>query len=458
MNRSLKSSRPESSTYSTSSSTALRGGAFGDREGDDLRALACDVAGGDDPRQRQLRHEPDLDRARRRQVRAERAAEEDLRDLAGLDPEVAAEDRSSRSRSRPSRTGARARRAARGRRRRRGGRRSPRRPCRTAPRSRATKRPEWSSIPAPTSSATASTSPEPHSPDGLDVADHRQLHLAVDDLHALDRALGGAHPAADLGRLERRPGRRGAVASARAEEPSTISEFVPTSMNRRTRRSSVRPGREDAGDDVGADVRAERGEEHRRRALVDGEAEVARRRLRQLRADDRERRHRQRLGVDAERELDHRHVAGDDDLVDLGRIDARLGAHLAGQRAQRLVRVPLQPLERVVVDHRRRDARDHVRAERLLRVQDRTHRARLSGLEVEQRRDDRRRAEVEGDRVPARSRCRPARRRSGGRRRGRRSPSSRTRAACGRACARRSSGTRGSTSSIASSRRSRSER
>ncbi len=32
-----------------------------------------------------------------------------------------------------------------------------------------------------------------------------------------------------------------AVASAPADEPSTISEFVPTSMNSRTRRSSVSP-------------------------------------------------------------------------------------------------------------------------------------------------------------------------------------------------------------------------
>ena len=37
------------------------------------------------------------------------------------------------------------------------------------------------------------------------------------------------------------PGGRGAVASALADEPSTISEFVPTSMNSRTRRSSVSP-------------------------------------------------------------------------------------------------------------------------------------------------------------------------------------------------------------------------
>ena len=141
-------------------------------------------------------------------------------------------------------------------------------------------------------------------------------------------------------------------------------------------------------------------------------------------------------GIDAERDLDHRLVAGDDDLVHLGRIDVRLGAHLVGELLERLVRVPLEPLERVVVHHDRRDPRDHVRAERLLRVQDRPHRLRLSGLEVDERRDDGRRAEVEGDRVAAASTCRPPPRRSARRRRGPRSPSSSRGAACRRARAR----------------------
>ena len=120
--------------------------------------------------------------------------------------------------------------------------------------------------------------------------------------------------------------------------------------------------------------------------------------------DDGERRHRERLGVDAERDLDHRLVAGDDDLVDLGRIDAAFGAHLVGELLQRLVRVRPQHVERAVVHHDRRDPRDHVGAEGLLRVQDRLHRLRLAGLEVEQRRDDRRRPEIERDRVAAAAR------------------------------------------------------
>ena len=42
--------------------------------------------------QRQLRHEPDLHGARRSEVRAERAAEQHLRDLGGVDAHVVAED------------------------------------------------------------------------------------------------------------------------------------------------------------------------------------------------------------------------------------------------------------------------------------------------------------------------------------------------------------------------------
>ena len=89
----------------------------------------------------------------------------------------------------------------------------------------------------------------------------------------------------------------------------------------------------------------------------------------------------------------------------------------------------------------------------------RAHRRGLAGLEVEQVRDDGRRAEVEREREAARRSCRPARRRA--------SRSSQSTAVtlpvgraqrAGRAVRTRSSGTRSSTSSIAASTRSRSER
>ena len=56
----------------------------------------------------------------------------------------------------------------------------------------------------------------------------------------------------------------------------------------------------------------------------------------------------ERLRIDAERELDHRHVAGDDDLVDLGRVGTGLRADLLGQLGERPVRLPAELLERSV--------------------------------------------------------------------------------------------------------------
>ena len=58
----------------------------------DLRPLPRDVAGRDDPRQRHPRHEPDPDRARRRQVGAERAGEQHLGDVLGLRAQLAEQD------------------------------------------------------------------------------------------------------------------------------------------------------------------------------------------------------------------------------------------------------------------------------------------------------------------------------------------------------------------------------
>ena len=135
---------------------------------------------------------------------------------------------------------------------------------------------------------------------------------------------------------------------------------------------------------------------------MDADPEVARQRGRQVVRGDDERRHRERLGVDAERELGHRHVADDDDLVDVVRRDARLLADLAGELGERLVRARLERAERVLVEHRGRHARDDVGAVGLLAVEHRAHGGGRAGLEVEQRGDHRGGAEVEGDREPAR--------------------------------------------------------
>ena len=134
-----------------------------------------------------------------------------------------------------------------------------------------------------------------------------------------------------------------------------------------------------------------------------------------MRRDD-ERRHRERLGIDAERELRHRHVAAERDLVDLAGVDARLRADLLGQLRERLLRALLERVERALVHHRRRDARDHVGAERLLAVEHRAHRGRRARSRG--RAASRRPSSCRGrtrSRSGARS-CRRARRRSARRR------------------------------------------
>ena len=172
-------------------------------------------------------------------------------------------------------------------------------------------------------------------------------------------------------------------------------------MNRRSRRSRVEAGGEHAGDDVAADVGAQRREDERPgargwtatpKSLRGGRREL-------VRGDD-ERRHRQRLGVDPERELHHRDVAADRDLVDLaGSTPASAKTSPASSESVSCARVA-QRGKRLRVHHRGRDAGDHVGAVRLLAVEHRAHGRRLAALEVEQRRDDGRGAEVERDREP----------------------------------------------------------
>ena len=278
MNRSLKSARPDSSTYSTSSSTASAAARSVHRERRDLRALAGDVAGRHDARQRQPRHEPDPDRARRASGTRRTSRPSSTCEISvGLDPESCSRicqpvaiDAFANCSSRTSRCDRNTSVGA-------GRTRAPRRSSREPARRRAEHEAAGAvkhARPAPARRPRRPARSRTSRPAST-VADHRQLDLAVDDLDALDRAVGGAHAAADLGRLERGPGGRGGGQHP-ADEPSTISELVPTSMNSRIRRSSVRPVASMPGDDVAADVRAERREHERGRARVDVDAEVER--------------------------------------------------------------------------------------------------------------------------------------------------------------------------------------
>ncbi len=189
-------------------------------------------------------------------------------------------------------------------------------------------------------------------PHGLDVPDHLELERVAVDLDSLDRPVSGAHPALDLGRLERRSGgsRRRQHSLDRAERDLAVGPDVdeqPQSPVARQARG------EHPGDDVAADVGSKRGEHVRRGPRMYGDAEFARPHGREGMGGDGERRHRERLGVDAERDLHHRHVAADRYLVDLRWIDRRLGQHLGGQLGERLVRPRAQCIESRVVHHRR---------------------------------------------------------------------------------------------------------
>jgi hypothetical protein len=112
-------------------------------------------------------------------------------------------------------------------------------------------------------------------------------------------------------------------------------------------------------------------------------------------------RHPQRLGIDSKGELGHGGVAGHRYLVHLGGVDPGLGADLSSQLVEGLLGEHSQPVQRRLVHHGGADARDHVAAERLLLVERRAHRDGRAGGRVEQGRDHRGGAEIEGDRIPA---------------------------------------------------------
>ena len=114
-------------------------------------------------------------------------------------------------------------------------------------------------------------------PARLDVADHAEL--APPPSSAGSSLITSMAPSA--ARMPQRiapPSNAGpagaAVERIRSPSLSTISQLVPTSMKSRVRLSRSMPGGEHAGDDVAADVGAERGEEHRAGPGVQREPEV----------------------------------------------------------------------------------------------------------------------------------------------------------------------------------------
>ena len=136
-------------------------------------------------------------------------------------------------------------------------RRSARAGTRSAAASRSSRRPEPSSRPTRTSSAQASTRPEPHTPTGSSSPITPSTDAVVVDAHGLDRARRGAHAAADLGRLEGRAGGRGRrqQAVARAEGDLAVRADVDEQAQPAV---ALQAAGQQARDDVAADVGAER--------------------------------------------------------------------------------------------------------------------------------------------------------------------------------------------------------
>ena len=131
---------------------------------------------------------------------------------------------------------------------------------------------------------------------------------------------------------------------------------------------------------------------------MDRDAEVAGAQAVVALAGHHERGDAERLGVDAEGDLRHRGVAGEDDFVDLVAVDLAGGKDLFGQLGERLVGEVAELVERVGVHHRGADAADDVGAERLLLVEHALDGDGGTGLDVEQVGDDGGGAEVVGDR------------------------------------------------------------
>ena len=135
-----------------------------------------------------------------------------------------------------------------------------------------------------TSSATQSTSPEPHMPDGLRVADHLERPCSSPAIFTPSIAPSAARiPQRICAASNAGPGGRGRGEHALlvAQRDLAVGAHVDEQPQALVARQ---PRGEQAGDDVAADVGAERGEHEGGRARVHAHAEVGRRGRRRARA------------------------------------------------------------------------------------------------------------------------------------------------------------------------------
>ncbi len=237
-----------------------------------------------------------------------------------------------------------------------------------------------------------------------DHLERRLERLAIDP-HAFDGARRGALPAADLGTLERRPGRarRGVLAGAVAEHDLGVGADVDEQLHRV---AAVRALGEHRGRGVGTDVTGDaRPGVERRGGQV--EVEVARQADHGLVGRQHERRRPERRRIDAERDVMHDRVPDEHDLEDVLAVDPGVGDELADQLVERGTHRGGELALAAGVHHHVRHPAHQVLAEADLGVHPSHARQHLTGREVAEVPGDRGRADVDRDTVDGADVARP---------------------------------------------------
>ena len=251
--------------------------------------------------------------------------------------------------------------------------------------------------------ATASTRPDPHSPCGSTSPITPSSSVVGAHLHDLDRARRRPHAAPDRGALERRAGRGGG-----GEEPVAVAEHelaVRADVQEQPHpRVAVHPRGQEPGDDVAADVSAEGGEDHRPGAVVDLDPDLGRQDLGEQPVD-------MMNGATPSASgsmpsamwvmvaLPARATSYTSDGLTPPSSQTACASSSSAWWASRVSRSRARSSIMIALMRVMTSAPNA-----LLRVEHRLHRHRRARRQVEQRRDDRRRAEVEGDaeQAPAR--------------------------------------------------------
>ena len=224
---------------------------------------------------------------------------------------------------------------------------------------------------------------------------------------ALDGAGGGAHAVAHDAPLEPRPGR----ASADEQELAVADDDLRVRADVHQQRhplARVHPGDEDPGERVAADVAADVGQHDDRRGGVHAEPQLRGAHNGEAVRDRYVRRPAEMVGVEAEEEVRHRGVAGHADAADLPGRDARGDGELRSEVVDGPRRKLLQPFETALVQAQVRAGED-VLAVRHLRVQHGALPERSAGVEIDQRPDDVRRTQIDGEPEVPRTARPPAR-------------------------------------------------